>query len=85
MAEQPRAWIVASLNRLFDESGIRESDGSAPIPVSLMQVIAKRYKWIEVTTVLNELADKSYLVMDEAPDSAAGLYFGRIRALIPEG
>jgi len=50
-----------------------------------MQVIAKRYKWIEVTTVLNELADKSYLVMDEAPDSAAGLYFGRIRALIPEG
>ncbi len=49
-----------------------------------MQVIAKRYNWIDVTTVLNELADNGYLVIDEAPDSAAGLYFGRIRALIPE-
>jgi len=84
MNQQPKAWIIAALNRTFEESGERNPDGSTDIRVSLLRSIAKRYDWESVKSVLKELEISGAIKVWADPETADSPDFACIGAYIHE-
>jgi hypothetical protein len=80
----PKAVVISALNRVYEESGERNTDGSANVRASLLQSIAQRYGWGPVKEVLANLSEQGYIKLVEDPEKSATLHFGRVTSAIPD-